>query len=277
MTLRNRTMRDLITKLELVLFETALNPKNPQSDYAAKKKALHDLEMDPVANKDPEISKAIAQRKADLEKEASGLGVKETSVLEKAPEGWEGTVKAMKKRKEIDNPYALTNYMKNKGYKSHKKEGYVKPYGAVNEVFDGDKETGTTHKGGVVTKTSQGIKHTKTDYDDGGKDWERKEPRNRWHNDAILDKEDEVDEAHGSWDDEDFRNQERNAGLDQEPPNNFVVYINGKKWKVLPGRGTFADDQREKAQFRQLKDMCAKKTATTGKQWSVHLTGEAPT
>ena len=84
MTLRNRTMRDLITKLELVLFETALNPKNPQSDYAAKKKALHDLEMDPVANKDPEISKAIAQRKADLEKEASGLGVKETSVLEKS-------------------------------------------------------------------------------------------------------------------------------------------------------------------------------------------------
>ncbi|NBO29669.1 MAG: hypothetical protein EBV10_10580 [Synechococcaceae bacterium WB6_1A_059] len=39
---------------------------------------------------------------------------------EKAPEGWEGTVKAMKKHKEIDNPWALSHWMKNKGYKSHK-------------------------------------------------------------------------------------------------------------------------------------------------------------
>lgn len=41
---------------------------------------------------------------------------------EKAPQGWEGTVKAMKKHGEIDNPYALAHWMKGKGYKSHKKE-----------------------------------------------------------------------------------------------------------------------------------------------------------
>jgi hypothetical protein len=46
----------------------------------------------------------------------------EDIVNEKAPKGWEGTVKAMKKHKEIDNPYALANWMKNKGMKSHKKE-----------------------------------------------------------------------------------------------------------------------------------------------------------
>ena len=40
---------------------------------------------------------------------------------EKAPEGWEGTVKAMKKHKDIDNPWALAHWMKGKGYKSHKK------------------------------------------------------------------------------------------------------------------------------------------------------------
>ena len=40
---------------------------------------------------------------------------------EKAPEGWEGTVKAMKKHKEIDNPWALAHWMKGKGMKSHKK------------------------------------------------------------------------------------------------------------------------------------------------------------
>lgn len=39
---------------------------------------------------------------------------------EKAPPGFEGTVKAMKKHKEIDNPWALAWYMKNKGMKSHK-------------------------------------------------------------------------------------------------------------------------------------------------------------
>jgi hypothetical protein len=37
-----------------------------------------------------------------------------------APEGWEGTVKEMKKDKDIDNPWALSHWMKNKGYESHK-------------------------------------------------------------------------------------------------------------------------------------------------------------
>jgi len=41
-------------------------------------------------------------------------------VDEVAPEGWEGTVKKMKKHKDIDNPWALAWYMKKKGYKSHK-------------------------------------------------------------------------------------------------------------------------------------------------------------
>lgn len=41
---------------------------------------------------------------------------------EKAPPGWEGTVKAMKKHKDIDNPFALAWSMKNKGDTPHKKE-----------------------------------------------------------------------------------------------------------------------------------------------------------
>lgn len=39
---------------------------------------------------------------------------------EKTPAEWEGTVKAMKKHKEIDNPFALAQYMKKKGYTPHK-------------------------------------------------------------------------------------------------------------------------------------------------------------
>lgn len=41
---------------------------------------------------------------------------------EAAPEGWEKTVLAMKKHKEIDNPWALAHWMKKKGYHQHKKE-----------------------------------------------------------------------------------------------------------------------------------------------------------
>jgi hypothetical protein len=54
----------------------------------------------------------------------------EAAINEKAPEGWEGTVKAMKKHPELTrgktksgkkkNVFALANWMKSKGYKSHK-------------------------------------------------------------------------------------------------------------------------------------------------------------
>jgi hypothetical protein len=62
-----------------------------------------------------------------------------------------------------------------------------------------------------------------------------------------------------------------------EPPNNFAIYINGKKWKVFQGRGQYADDQREQAHYQQLKDWAAKKSAATGKKWTVSITGEGPT
>jgi hypothetical protein len=62
-----------------------------------------------------------------------------------------------------------------------------------------------------------------------------------------------------------------------EPPNNFAVYINGKKWKVFKGRGRYADDNREQAHYQQLKDWAAKKSASSGKQWTVSITGETAT
>lgn len=66
------------------------------------------------------VGGADAAEKAYDQYHQKKYGTKPTR--ESAPKGWEGTVKAMKKHKEIDNPYALTNYMKNKGYKSHVKE-----------------------------------------------------------------------------------------------------------------------------------------------------------
>jgi hypothetical protein len=70
-------MRDIISKLDAIVSETALNPKDPQGDYDAKSKALQDLQMDPNVAADKELSNAVIQRKADLEKEANSLGLKE--------------------------------------------------------------------------------------------------------------------------------------------------------------------------------------------------------
>ncbi len=62
-----------------------------------------------------------------------------------------------------------------------------------------------------------------------------------------------------------------------EPPNNFAIYINGKKWKVFKGRGQFADDYKERDHYRQLQSWAQQKSAQTGKKWEVSITGEAPT
>ena len=62
-----------------------------------------------------------------------------------------------------------------------------------------------------------------------------------------------------------------------EPPNNFAVSINGKQWKVFKGRGQYADDDREKQHYQQLKDWAAKKSESTGKKWEVNVTGAPAT
>lgn len=47
----------------------------------------------------------------------------EAQLQEKSPQGWEGTVKAMKRHKDIDNPWALSHWMKNRGAHSHYTKG----------------------------------------------------------------------------------------------------------------------------------------------------------
>jgi hypothetical protein len=89
-----------------------------------------------------------------------------------------------------------------KDKKKAEKQGDVKhkkPFAeSVLEVFGNDKETGTTHKGGVVTKTAQGIKHTKTNYDDGHGEQGRKSTgkESPYKQTPILDKDADMDEDH---------------------------------------------------------------------------------
>lgn len=58
--------------------------------------------------------------------------------------------------------------------------------------------------------------------------------------------------------------------------NNIAIAINGKTWKVVLGRG-YADSKEEWQHLQHMKDWAAKKSASSGKKWTVHLTGAEPT
>ena len=68
----------------------------------------------------------------------------EVEIDEVSPPGFKGTVKAMKKHKEIDNPFALAWHMKNKGDKPHYKDKDGKP-----EKKPKYQEEGAGYTGGV--------------------------------------------------------------------------------------------------------------------------------
>jgi hypothetical protein len=69
----------------------------------------------------------------------------------------------------------------------------------------------------------------------------------------------------------DFKRAELQHELGHET-NNIAIAINGKTWKVVPGRGT-ADSNEEWQYLNNMKKWAEKKSASSGKKWSVHLTG----
>ena len=83
MTLRNHTMRDLLSKLDSIISEEPIKPTVKDPELQAKRKALQDLQMDPTAHKDPEIKRAIAIKKAELDKEAKEKGVGEAFEIDR--------------------------------------------------------------------------------------------------------------------------------------------------------------------------------------------------
>ena len=83
----------------------------------------------------------------------------EYDLQEVSPPGFKGTVKAMKKHGEIDNPFALAWYMKKKGYKSHKKASgapkieevqYVDE--AISKITGNRTRTGSTQRKTEMTQ-----------------------------------------------------------------------------------------------------------------------------
>lgn len=88
-------------------------------------------------------SSEILRRHIDIVNESQQLPISEV-----APKGWEGTVKAMKKHPDVDNPWALAHYMKKKGYKSHKKESV-----GIDEKWDTETKVSPEEKGKYAGKT----------------------------------------------------------------------------------------------------------------------------
>ncbi len=65
----------------------------------------------PKFNHGPEVGKITHNK--------SPKPVGKKKLTEVSPKGWKGTVDKMKDHPEITNPWALSWWMKNKGYKSH--------------------------------------------------------------------------------------------------------------------------------------------------------------
>ena len=76
-----------------------------------------------------------------------------------------------------------------------------------------------------------------------------------------------------------FDRQDDHRGLRHEladETNNIAIAINGKTWKVVPGKG-YADSPEERKYLQHMKNWAEKKSESSGKKWSVHLTGAEPT
>jgi len=78
----------------------------------------------------------------------------------------------------------------------------------------------------------------------------------------------------GSQDKREFKRAELQHELGHER-NHIQVSINGKPWKVFAGKGT-ADSPEEYRHLQSMKNWAEKKSASTGKKWSVNLTGAEP-
>lgn len=71
------------------------------------------------------------------------------TVNEVSPPGWSGTVKAMKKHPEIDNPWALAWSMKKKGAKPHY------PEESLDEKWDKPTKVSPSERGKYQGKTKE--------------------------------------------------------------------------------------------------------------------------
>ena len=314
--------------------ETALNSKDPQGDYAAKRQALHDLSL----NKDVDQA-AVLQRRLDLDREAKAKGVTKGSINEFAPAGGGGSGNYFQALASAWYNGAFDTGSLQKGIKSKEdverllNRGVVGPDGATrkyaidyNSNFDGvvissddyyehsdyndqgqevDSRTGQTwgpydYMEFSDDDLSEGVAEAQTDYQkrrqrerdvDAGRPVKPlpKNPQTDYARKRAKDRKDmemgEGNYQHGLADPNapSLGAQEKNAFKRQElqhelghERNNIAIAINGKTWKVVPGKG-YADSAEERAYLNGMRRWAEKKSASSGKKWTVSLTGANPT
>lgn len=243
-------------KKSLIPMETALRDKE---DYQAKRKALDDLGR----NKDVD-QKAVQQRRLDLDKEARQKGVEEGWKDKVAAAGLAGAMafgaggaharvsgdQDPNINRLTGKPIAAQQATDNTPAKAEAPKGFSKEY--LQAVVDGKHPRPMIS----VEKAQQLLKNmSEATYQHGFAD--PKAP------------------SLGTQDKRDFKRAELQHELGHET-NNIAIAINGKTWKVIRGKGT-ADSNEERQYLNNMKTWAEKKSASSGKKWTVHLTGAEPT
>ena len=143
-------------------FMTNEHPKSVERDKEAATNGADGFVTDRDENGEPKAPERL---------EVPRLAADEKTAV--APPGWEGTVKEMKKHPEIDNPWALSWSMKNKGYQHHAALEMLQKKGAaaLMEAALSEKTADTADnaasekdaKGAILPKTDAEIKDTQGD------------------------------------------------------------------------------------------------------------------
>ena len=243
---------DLKHKKSLVPMESVLRDKE---DLQAKRKALQDLSM----NKDVD-QKVVQQRKLDLEKEAKQKSVEE---------GLKGNIAAA--------ALAAANLLGNPAQAAEEPVkpitiAYVTIDGEVRKYNLGDKFTNSKEAEQFISSVldKKGLSGYTLDIKHGYP--KKKDMTEAGYQHGFADpKAPDL----GSQDKRDFKRAELQHELGNER-NNIAVSINGKLWKVFRGKGT-ADSFEERQYLNHMRSWAEKKSAASGKKWSVGLTGAEPT
>jgi hypothetical protein len=158
-----------------------------------------------------------------------------------------------------------------------KKYGY--PFELFNDVITAIErrvagETNRYNEQGVAEAAKHGLYYNVNKRKAAGTSRPASSPKaptaQAWKDAAKTAKSESVAEG-GFGRDEEFRNRERNAGLEHET-NNIQIYINNRPWKVVAGKG-YADSPEERSYLEGMRRWAEKKSAASGKKWTVSLTG----
>lgn len=281
-------MRGRVNPAEEGFADDALGgPALSKDAYIARKKALQQVIMSPATAKDPVLKKELFKKVAQLRQQAIAAGlIQEPDLAEGGP--LDGHPYHGKSDEE------LRYIMKDAGEAARAMKGVnpaaeAKYLDQVNDAAtvlyhrkhkDSIAESYTGHFNDddwyeVDPKTNQVIRHAggHSQFRSPGIGQNISLPNGnvlmRGMRAKYLKQSDAPESA--PTDKKEFKRQELQHELGHET-NNIAISINGKVWKVVPGKGN-ADSFEERQYLKAMQSWAEKKSASSGKRWSVSLTG----